>query len=247
MGEYHAIRRFVGVDTEAWANVALTADVIVRYSAEYRWATPYSQNVDQTTIKVASQEAASTEFHKQCDDILTGGFREVCQPIESGTERDIEGTWVAIEKWLYRNTPPFLIWPLADGASPDSISAAELQMSCQLPEDVRFSYLRHDGSNKLGLFAFLGEGEWCSLADVVKHWKFFHKVKDDFDTELAQPALGPMKSMPWNDLWIPFTDYSTGNHLCIDLDPADGGNRGQIFSYRCDYYGAWRFIARAFP
>nr|WP_241011423.1 SMI1/KNR4 family protein [Burkholderia sp. Ac-20392] len=28
--------------------------------------------------------------------------------------------------------------------------------------------------------------------------------------------------------WIPFTHDGSGNHLCIDLDPADDGFSGQV-------------------
>ena len=45
--------------------------------------------------------------------------------------------------------------------------------------------------------------------------------------------------------WIPISDNSGGEHLCVDLDPAEGGTVGQLFSYWHEY-GAWRIVAPSF-
>jgi cell wall assembly regulator SMI1 len=33
----------------------------------------------------------------------------------------------------------------------------------------------------------------------------------------------------WNHKWVPFLDPDLGDKTCIDLDPAKGGKRGQVF------------------
>lgn len=42
---------------------------------------------------------------------------------------------------------------------------------------------------------------------------------------------GPIKGDEWWRLgWIPFCGDGGGDHLCVDLDPADGGTVGQVIS-----------------
>jgi cell wall assembly regulator SMI1 len=62
----------------------------------------------------------------------------------------------------------------------------------------------------------------------------------------------------WNPRWIPFTHDGGGNHLCLDLDPAEGGAVGQVISMWHDSgeravqghsFGEWfgRWLVRAAP
>jgi cell wall assembly regulator SMI1 len=49
----------------------------------------------------------------------------------------------------------------------------------------------------------------------------------DFRDAKGNPEAG-IKDDWWNARWIPLTYDGSGNHDCLDLDPAPGGNVGQI-------------------
>jgi cell wall assembly regulator SMI1 len=42
---------------------------------------------------------------------------------------------------------------------------------------------------------------------------------------------GPIKDVWWNSKWIPITYNDQGDHLCIDLDPEEGGIAGQVIDW----------------
>jgi cell wall assembly regulator SMI1 len=48
-----------------------------------------------------------------------------------------------------------------------------------------------------------------------------------FDDNISDPEDG-VKNDWWNPLWVPFTFDGSGNHTCIDLDPAPNGSVGQV-------------------
>ena len=62
---------------------------------------------------------------------------------------------------------------------------------------------------------------------------------------IACEPEGPIKPDEWWRLgWIPFCGDGGGNHLCVDVDPARGGNPGQVISMWHDD-GARALIARS--
>ena len=81
----------------------------------------------------------------------------------------MDRTWERIEAWLAVNAHA-----VADGlnppASPESLAATEHFLGVQFPDDVRASYLRHDGQrdNSPGL---LDGWEWLSLERVRDEWQ----------------------------------------------------------------------------
>jgi cell wall assembly regulator SMI1 len=38
----------------------------------------------------------------------------------------------------------------------------------------------------------------------------------------------------WNSRWIPFASDESGNFLCVDYDPAKGGDIGQVILWASD-------------
>jgi cell wall assembly regulator SMI1 len=65
--------------------------------------------------------------------------------------------------------------------------------------------------------------EWSVWKDLLDDGTF----TEDGNVFTAEPDDG-IKSNWWNPAWIPFTYNGAGDHLCLDLDPADGGAYAQI-------------------
>ena len=53
---------------------------------------------------------------------------------------------------------------------------------------------------------------------------------EDFEGESIADELNPNKIQPvlWDKGWIPFTDFEATTRICIDLNPATNGVKGQV-------------------
>lgn len=123
-----------------------------------------------------------------------------------------------------------MIQTLQPGASEAEIQALETALSINLPEDVKLSYRIHNGqfNNDDGL---IDGCEFLCLQRIQEEWMIWKELLDDntFADTYSDPQPG-IKNDWWNVLWIPLTYDGSGNHYCLDLDPAQGGNFGQIIT-----------------
>ena len=158
----------------------------------------------------------------------------------------IEHAWQRIESWLRENAPDTLA-SLRPGAAPAEIAVTEAHLGVTLPDDLRASYLIHDGQTDI---SSLIEGvELLSLSNVCIQWTIWKDLLDDgtFEDSVSAP-VGPIRPEWWNARWIPLTRDGGGNSHCLDLDPAPGGGVGQIITMWHDEdtreilapsFGAW--------
>jgi len=137
----------------------------------------------------------------------------------------------AIEK-----THPAFRGYLGQGASEAEIKAAEAVTKATFPADLRHMLSRYASSN--GCFILPGWElfEPARIADEWTIWEELRRIQfvpGGYDCE----PNGPIKGDEWWRLgWIPFCGDGGGNHLCVDLDPAEGGTVGQVI-------GMWHDMA----
>jgi cell wall assembly regulator SMI1 len=153
----------------------------------------------------------------------------------------MEELWQRIEAWLRLQAPP-LYAALASGASPEALRRAEARLQVRLPDAVRASYALHDGSGFGSLFPF----PLLSLQRVVQEWNNWRDLlqRGTFADAESTPQ-GPIQTDWWNLRWIPFTHDGGGNHQCLDLDPAPGGQTGQVINFDHEV-GATEVLAPSF-
>src|SRR5262249_40167543 len=72
--------------------------------------------------------------------------------------------WQRITTWFANNVPPDL-FSLAEGANEAEIKATESILGLRLPDDVRESYLLHNGSNEWAIFENQG---LLSLDELIR-------------------------------------------------------------------------------
>jgi cell wall assembly regulator SMI1 len=115
------------------------------------------------------------------------------------------------------------------GASAAEISAAEEQLGCVFPDSVREWFAIHNGSESCALFEYW---DLYSLAEVFAAWKALKDLFDEgaFDEFHSDPS-GLTRMEWWHPAWIPLTGEPRGDHLCLDLAPAEGGCVGQVISW----------------
>jgi cell wall assembly regulator SMI1 len=155
----------------------------------------------------------------------------------------ISDSWKRLETWLRDNAPASLTLP--PGASEEQIRTAEREIGVRFPDDLRVSYLLHDGSNRIWLSSkgylmplfkpqYLPKRKQALFNEVVESWKFMTDMLKNGQFEdpgfRSQP-VGPIKPDWWNAQWVPITYNESGDHVCIDMSPAKGGGVGQVIDW----------------
>jgi cell wall assembly regulator SMI1 len=142
---------------------------------------------------------------------------------------DLEQVWRRVVRWYNENTPRGL--PLPTGAVAGRFVALEELLGQRLPNDFRESYLLHDGTGEEFLAHF---GCLMPLDGIENTWRRLGEMQEyyGFGTEGLDPECrGPIKPYHWGPARIPITDNGSADHFFLDLDPAGGGNRGQVIEY----------------
>ena len=139
----------------------------------------------------------------------------------------IKSKWMNFGDWLKTNNQ-LLFADLNQPASGTSIQLLEEKIGMKLPVDFVECLKVHDGQKgqQEGLFSGL---EFLSSARILAEWMVWQKLFEngDFDGLQVQSETG-IQPVWWNPRWIPFTYNGAGDHLCLDLDPASGGQVGQV-------------------
>ncbi len=137
--------------------------------------------------------------------------------------------WEQLEAWL-KTSNPALLDDLNPPASDAKIQALEKKIRVTLPTDFVECLKVHDGQRGQAECLFQSS-EFLSSERILDEWTIWKDLWDrgDFDDADARPEPG-IQSTWWNPKWIPFTYNGTGDHLCLDLDPAPNGQTGQIIT-----------------
>jgi cell wall assembly regulator SMI1 len=145
---------------------------------------------------------------------------------------EIASIWDRIEKWLGLNATVVLESLNVPAIEPD-IRSAEHYLGVDLPIDFRSSLLIHNGQivNEYdGSVPGLIDGfELLSLPRVISEHKGWGELlsNGDFEGATAESQSG-IRCHWWNPMWIPIASDGTGDNYCIDYDPTEVGNVGQI-------------------
>ncbi len=159
------------------------------------------------------------------------------------TRETVKELWQGIEAWIRANAPTGVSLP--GGASESDISQVEVATGLEFPNDLRQSYELHDGSNRIWLFEQgylmplakphgLPKRKQALFRGVSESWKAMNDMLQDgyfSDSGFKSRPKGPIKNSWWNPKWIPITYNGSGDHVCVDLDPAKGGQVGQVIDW----------------
>lgn len=141
----------------------------------------------------------------------------------------IESAWLSLERWLATNAPDL---SLPEGAGADALSRAEEALGQPLPAELRESLLRHDGDYDCGI---IGGWSLMSADSIAREARMMADLVDKGTFAQAQGAKHPrIRSTWWNKRWIPFVSSMSGHFFCVDMDPAPGGQRGQVVLFMHD-------------
>jgi cell wall assembly regulator SMI1 len=155
----------------------------------------------------------------------------------------VRESWKRIADW-YDGSPRRGLIILEAGATEGQLEALERAIGSRLPDDVRESYLLHNGTSDL-----LGVGEVMPLNRVEAMWQMYaawqhengYGLGPDWD---PRDIEGPIKPIWWSALRIPVTHNGGGDSVMIDLDPAEGGTGGQVIWFSHEV-GPEKVLARS--
>ena len=74
---------------------------------------------------------------------------------------------------------------------------------------------------------FMGYNLLLPTDEIIETYQM---LVEDFEGESIADELNPNKIQPvlWDKGWIPFTDFEVTTRICIDLNPAANGVKGQV-------------------
>ena len=156
-----------------------------------------------------------------------------CQSTKQGKEDKTSSTshmeeyWSRINRWIQKQTPE-LAKDINGPASAKEIQALEKYLGADFPQSFKDFYQIHNAQNAHS-DGIMNAEEFLSLERIKDEWTVWNDLLKggDFEGITSTPAKG-IKNDWWNAKWIPITYDGGGNHICLDLDPAEGGNYGQM-------------------
>lgn len=148
-------------------------------------------------------------------------------PVAGTVTPDVRDTWKRIEHAIAAH-PASLPGGLNGPADDHVLAELHAALGAMLPDDVIDSLRLHDGQADPDA-VFTESDALLSAQEIVAQWSIWRKLVTggDFDEMTSEPDAG-IRDDWYNLKWIPFTHDGSGNHLCIDLDPAEGGVAGQV-------------------
>ncbi len=133
-------------------------------------------------------------------------------------------TWDRIESWLIDNASG-VYRDLNPPASSKDISDLEDSIALRLPDDLRESYLRHNGHSG----HIVESVQWLSVAAIYNHWELMKLLHD---THGFANLIGYSPDSEWWSVkWVPFMFNPAGKLLCATLEPTANSLTGQIILY----------------
>ncbi|NIE83979.1 molybdenum cofactor biosynthesis protein MoaA [Burkholderia sp. Cy-647] len=140
---------------------------------------------------------------------------------------DLPLVWRRIEAAIFA-CPGLLPGGFNEPANDDDIARLQAATQASLPQALLDSLRMHDGQVQPHN-ALVDSDRLLSARDILVQWSIWRGLADsgDFDGMSSEPEPG-IRDDWYNPGWIPFTHDGSGNHLCLDLDPAPGGTFGQV-------------------
>ncbi len=137
--------------------------------------------------------------------------------------------WNRIETWLEKNLPK-MREGLMPGASQEQIQELEKLVDVTLPEDFRESLRIHDGQNGLAS-PLLDEWQLFQIKYMMSDWQCMKELFDQGKLEGPVQTEGTVKAQWWNPRWLEVATNGAGDLICLDFDPASGGEVGQVIIF----------------
>ena len=140
---------------------------------------------------------------------------------------NIQSLWQKIQQSLLAIVPS-IGESFQKPAEESQIKALEDAVTQSLPESFK-EYLRtfNGQAQSDSPHYFMGYNLLLPTDEIIETYRM---LVEDFERESIADELNPNKIQPvlWDKGWIPFTDFEATTRICIDLNPATNGVKGQV-------------------
>ena len=140
---------------------------------------------------------------------------------------NIQSLWQKIQQSLLAIVPS-IGESFQKPAEESQIKALEDAVAQPLPESFK-EYLRtfNGQAQSDSPHYFMGYNLLLPTDEIIETYQM---LVEDFEGESIADELNPNKIQPvlWDKGWIPFTDFEATTRICIDLNPAANGVKGQV-------------------
>ena len=113
-------------------------------------------------------------------------------------------------------------------AEEGQIKALEDVIAQPLPESFKEFLRTFNGQEQSDSpHYFMGYNLLLPTDEIIETYQM---QEEDFEGESIADELNPNKIQPvlWDKGWVPFTDFEATTRICIDLNPATNGVKGQV-------------------
>lgn len=142
---------------------------------------------------------------------------------------DVAARWQTISTWL-RQHQPRAAEQFNPPASADAIRMVEEKLGVALPDDYKAFLALANGQAEFAPMVGLG-----ALLPIESVAACKQDILDEETPVDAERVGEGVRAVSYSRGWIPITRSARGrDYLCIDLDPASTGVRGQIVEYVAD-------------
>lgn len=124
---------------------------------------------------------------------------------------------------------------LQPGASEEDFNLVETTLGVKLPEEMKSFYRVYNGQVwESGSNPFVRNLTLSPTFEIIENWNF---LQEEFDPEeeLELENEVEIKPLLWHSKWIPIAENGGGDYLCIDTDPTESGEAGQILYFWHDW------------
>ncbi|MBI3410068.1 MAG: SMI1/KNR4 family protein [Planctomycetes bacterium] len=152
------------------------------------------------------------------------------------TPAPVGDSWKRLERWLDQHFPRGLS-NLRSGASVEDLDRLEKAIGQKLPEDVRQSWLLHDGEKEACQGVIFRH--WLqAVHGICRDWKCWQDILPDQEAHPDWWNLYSYGSFPEGAIqhlyvtkgWIPLHDWD-GWCIGVDLNPGPNGISGQVIEF----------------
>jgi len=119
-------------------------------------------------------------------------------------------------------------------ASEAKLSVLREALDGELSDELADLLRTHDGEDYTATTFLLGGKSWLLPADEIaaERTQLRRLATASGRLDVLAPeqthTVGPVKPCHWNSRWIPF--YRADSVWAVDMDPDEGGNRGQVIN-----------------
>lgn len=154
-------------------------------------------------------------------------FTLTCRLLNHKELSEMKKQWDTLESWLKVNDSTLLA-DLNSPAEDTEIQGLEQKLGVSLPADFVAALKLHNGQKGRAASLFQS-GRYLSTGEIFSTWSVWRELLEqgEFDDRPSNPDQGIRQGW-WRLGWIPFVSNGRGDYLCLDLDPDQTGQTGQI-------------------